>query len=69
MIKIHKGTDESYAAYHSEVDVYFFDDEEFRFGLKMDSSYDTRTGNILYMTPDKAFYIKSNEDGTFKKMK
>ena len=67
MIKIHKGTDESYAAYHSEVDVYFFDDVEFRFGLKMDSSYDTRTGNILYMTPDKAFYIKSNEDGTFKK--
>lgn len=66
MVKIHKGTDESYADYHSEVDVYFFDDEEFKFGLKMDSSYDTLTGNILYTTPDKAFYIKSNGDGTFK---
>ena len=67
MIKIHKGNDESYAGYHSEVDVYFFDDEEFRFGLKMDSSCDTLTGNILYTTPDKAFYIKSNGDSTFEK--
>lgn len=67
MIKIHKGSDESYASYHNEADIYFFDNEEFKLGLKLDSSYDTLTGNILYTTSDKSFYLQSNGDGTFIK--
>ena len=65
MVKIKKGDDLSYKSYHNDVEICFFDDEEYNFGLKLESSVDTSTGNITYTTADKSVHIKSLDDGTF----
>ena len=65
MVKIRTSNLASYKTYDNNIEICFFDNDEYDFGLKYYASTNTDLENITYITADKSVHITGLTDGTF----